>query len=305
MNKCERTRILVTLIFLSCWLALPASAKQPPQGIVGDVLDAEVLIVPELSGSLLRRSNFPLLPSRITTGADGALYVIDNDQNDAISEIQAAALYDKVTQRTTRQWTLRGTGDLRDLAVSNNSNLYLLNNTAKSIEVFDVAGNFVREIQLNNVFVSASSVTNIVNPDTIALDANNNVYVLDRGVSSATIFKFNASGQYQWSVNSWDGNPLVDITDLVIVDITGTGNESLYVMQDSNSTPLLNTNVYQFALDNSQVRLRNVTSTSLATFLGSSRLSYTPPNAAADSTEPYFYIAVDSQNGLRIRRTEN
>lgn len=306
MNKFSRNRILVTFALLNCWLSVPAFAKQPPQGIVGDVLDAEILIVPELSGSLLRRSNFPVLPSRITTGPDGALYVVDNDENDAVSEIQAVALYDKDTQRTTQQWTLRGNGDLRDVVVSNNNNLYLLNNTSKSIEIFEANGNFVREIQLNNVPVTSSTVTNVVNPDTIAIDANNDVYVLDRDSANATIFKFSASGEYLWSVDTWDGDSLVGITDLAIVDITGRGDESLYLMQDSNAIPLLNTDVYEFAVnDGSQVRLRNVTSTSLGTFLGSSRLSYTPPNVASDSTDPYFYIVVDSQNGLRIRRTEN
>lgn len=305
MNKRAATRITFLATLLAALVSSPVQAKQPPHGIVGDVLDAEILIVPELSGSLLRRSNFPLLPSRITTGPDGALYVIDNDENDDLSEVQAVALYDKDTQRTTSQWSLLNGGGLRDVVVSNDNHLYLLDNQNKSIEVRELNGNLLREIQLDNVVVGPSSATNVVNPDTIALDSNDNIYVLDKGATSSTVFKFSPTGRFQWSVNQWDSASLVDINDLVVVDITGNGDESLYLMQDSNSTPLNNTSVYQFALDSSQIRLRNVTNSSLATFLGSSRLSFTPPNVATDSTEPYFYIAVDSQNGLRIRRNES
>lgn len=306
MHSSCKTLGFLLLALYCLWFAQKVAAKQPPQGIVGDVLDAEILILPELSGALLRRSNFPVVPSRITVGADGALYVIDNDENDNISDVQAVALYDKVTQRATSQWALREGGVLRDLAVSATNNLYLLDNRNKSIEVLNTSGDFLREIRLDGIAAGAAGVTQVVNPDTIALDANDNIYVLDKTASGSVIFKFSAAGAFRWRVNAWGGVALNNISDIEIVDINGAGSESLYLMQDSNTVPLQNTYVYEFALDGSQVRLRDVTSTGLATFLGSSRFSYTPPNVGASSTStPYFYVAVNSQNGLRIRQTAN
>ena len=270
-----------------CGFSAVSLARPVPVGIVGEVEDSEIFIMPELSGALLRASNLAVLPARLTTSPEGELYVLDNDENDQLSSAQALAFYDRSSDRTGRQWRLHSSGGaLRDALVLANETVYLLDRANKTIEKQGRNGTLLATIPLGQ--------RSVANPDTLAIDSNGNFYVLDKSSPSA-IYKFNGSGALEWSRNVWGGTQLSDITDLIVVG--SHSNQTLFFVQDYFGIGLNHTFIYELGLDNREVRSLGLTTTANATFNGSSRLAST-----VDGSDLYFYLAVNRENSLRVRR---
>lgn|GEM_PF-1846216 len=280
-----------------CGFSAVCLARPVPIGIVGEVEDTEIFLMPELSGALLRASNLAVLPSRLTTSPEGELYVLDNDQNDELSGIQALAFYDRSSDRTGRHWRLHGSGGvLRDALVLENETVYLLDKGNKTIEKQDSSGALLATIPLG--------LGSIVSPDTLAIDSDGNFYVLDKGAAPLpVIYKYDPSGAELWD-STERGLTAVDLMSDLVVAQHPDGSEALYVSKDyiPGGSDVFSS-IYRWdVVAGPPVSLPEIDTTSSTHVAqhGASRLAY-----SVNGNDLNFYVASNRSLAVRARQASS